>query len=144
VDRRLFHACSSAEELVTGILATLNARDKHTLELYRINKREHDELLWPEFPAKDLNTPMEFNWDMLNTRSWVNAGRAIEDWGGKNLTLISLEFVRGIEPYETFVLHRGTVVTARTGSGDEVRLRIIGSVVELDGQFKVLSYKDWN
>jgi len=141
-ERKLFHAAASIEDLVRQVLAAVEAEDMQGLTDLRIVEREHNELLWPEFSAEDQNVQLDFAWDMLNTRSHTNQGRAIGTWRGKGLEFLAVRFERGIERYKTFAAHRGTVVTARTAAGEEVEVRFIGSILELDGQFKVVSYKD--
>lgn len=141
-ERRLLHAATSIEDLVRHVLAAVEAADMNGLTELRITEREHNELVWPELPARDHNVQLDFAWDMLDTRSHTNQGRAIGTWHGKGLEFVAVRFERGIERYRTFAAHRGTVVSARTAAGEEVELRFIGSILELDGQFKVVSYKD--
>jgi hypothetical protein len=142
--RELRYACASPEELVIKILAAVEADDMQGLTDLRVTEREHNQLLWPEFPARNNNVQMDFAWDMLNTRSYTSQGRAIGTWRQEGLTFAGVRFDRGVERYQTFVLHRGTVVSARTADGQDVELRFIGSILELDGQFKALSYKDYD
>jgi hypothetical protein len=141
-ERKLFHAATSVEDLVRQVLAAVDAEDMQGLTDLRVTEREHNELLWPEFSAKDHNVDLDFAWDMLNTRSHTNQGRTIGTWRGQGLDFTAVRFERGVESYKTFTLHRGTLVAARTAQGGDVDLRFIGSILELDGQFKVLSYKD--
>jgi hypothetical protein len=140
--RQLRYACRSVDELMTKLLAALEAKDLPAMENLRVTRQEHTDLLWPEFDAKNHNVDPDFAWDMLNRRSHVGAGRAIGDYGGQALTLIGVEFTRDLERYPSFVLHRGTILHARTQTGEMLNLVFLGSVVELDGQFKLLSYKD--
>jgi hypothetical protein len=140
--RPLQHPSRSVDELMTKMLAALEARDLPGLEQLRVTEAEHTELLWPEFPAKDHNVQPNFAWDMLNSRSHIGAGRAIGDYGGQELILVGVEFIRDTERYPSFVLHRGTLVHARTQTGDRIDLPFLGSVLELDGQFKFLSFKE--
>jgi hypothetical protein len=140
--RHLRYGCRSVDELMTKLLAALEAKDLPGLENLRVTRQEHTDLLWPEFDAKNHNVDPDFAWDMLNRRSHVGAGRAIGDYGGQELTVIGVEFTRDLERYASFVLHRGTILHARTQTGEMLDLRFLGSVVELDGQFKLLSYKD--
>jgi hypothetical protein len=142
IPRRLHFAARSPEELAARILDAVAAQDIAALTDLRVGEAEHNGLLWPEFTAKDRNVPIDFAWQMLNTRSHTHAGRAIATWGGKTLSLVEIRFERGAEPYPTFTLHRGTVLTARTETGGLVELRFVGSLLELDGQWKALSYKD--
>jgi hypothetical protein len=140
--RSLVHASRSVDELMTKLLAALAARDLDALERLRVTEAEHTNLLWPEFPAKDHNVQPALAWDMLNSRSHIGAGRAIGDWGGQELELLGVEFTRDTERYPTFVLHRGTLVHARASTGETLDLPFCGSVLELDGQWKLLSFKD--
>jgi hypothetical protein len=140
--RHLRYGCRSVDELMTKLLAALEAKDLPGMENLRVTRQEHTDLLWPEFDAKNHNVDPDFAWDMLNRRSHVGAGRAIGDYGGQELALLGVEFTRDLERYPSFVLHRGTILHARTQTGEMLDLRFLGSVVELDGQFKLLSYKD--
>jgi hypothetical protein len=140
--RYLRYGCRSVDELMTKLLAALEAKDLQGMENLRVTRQEHTDLLWPDFDAKNHNVDPDFAWDMLNRRSHVGAGRAIGDYGGQQLTVLGVEFTRDLERYSSFVLHRGTILHARTQTGEMLDLMFLGSVVELDGQFKLLSFRD--
>ena len=58
------------------------------------------------------------------------------------MTFIGLEFDEPAQDYEGFRLLRGSRLVVRSVAGDEKELRILGSVVERHGGYKLLSYAD--
>jgi hypothetical protein len=144
--RALVHARSSLDEVALAALAALERKDAAALQDLRITKREYVELLFPEFPmARDPRNTVtpEFAWFLLDSKSRSGLNEALQDHGGQRLELLEVIVSEGIEEYDSFRLHKK--VKLRVGSpekDEEAVIRLFGSVVELDGQFKILSYPD--
>ena len=66
----------------------------------------------------------------------------IKRHGENNLSFVKLGFEQKTEKYKDFQLLRGTVLTVKNDSGQQKTLKILGSVVEKDGRYKLLSYKE--
>jgi hypothetical protein len=60
--------------------------------------------------------------------------------GGRSFELEGLRYTSGIDDYPTWRLHRGAQLTLRDAGGARYVVRLFGSVLELDGQFKIYSY----
>ena len=134
----------SPEELGRAVVDALNSQDQEALHRLRVNRREYTETLWPAFPGSDpkLNFTPEFAWGNMNRKCIVGVEKWVRRYGGNNLTFIGIRFDRPTEPYEGFQLLRGTLLTVRSPKGDQVDLRILGSVVQRDAHYKLLSYDD--
>ncbi len=53
-----------------------------------------------------------------------------------------IRFTKPTRDYKTFKLRGGTVLTVKTAEGEERDLRILGSVVEKNRYYRLLSYGD--
>lgn len=68
--------------------------------------------------------------------------RWIDRYGGFNLNFVNIRFDKPTESYKGFQLLRGTVLTLKDSEGQELNLKILGSVVLKDNRYKLLSYDD--
>ncbi len=125
------------------VLEALASADAAALDALRLTEEEHREILWPADPGRASGAPLDLAWDMLDRRSRSGVHKAMAEFGGRTLSLAGIEFARGTEPRGSYVLHRGTVLHARDSArGESVELRFLGSVIELDGQWKLVSFRD--
>ena len=69
-------------------------------------------------------------------------GKWLRSYGGKDLTFVDIRFEKPIEKYKGFTLLRGSMLTVRNANGKNVNLRILESVVEKAGRYKLLSFKE--
>jgi hypothetical protein len=110
-----------------------------------VSRDEYLTYLFPEFEVakRRSNKPPELHWQLLLSRSIVGARRAIDDYGGADFELLEVVATRGIEDHDTYRIHKGVELLVRVESQEEpITLRFTGSIVELDGQYKLLSYRD--
>jgi uncharacterized protein YrzB (UPF0473 family) len=49
-------------------------------------------------------------------------------------------FASGTEPFDSYVVHKETVLTLVDEDGVEHTERLFGSILEIDGQFKIYSF----
>ena len=135
---------STREDLAQMLLAALSARDEKALHALRVTKEEFSVILWPEFPESRpiTNITADDAWGMAIAQSVAGAGRAVGQYGGKDLTLLRVE---GGPPmaYRNFVLRRDVSLLVRDRStGVESRLNFAPSFVERNGRVKVLIFHD--
>lgn len=141
--RVLVHACSSDRELGEKVLDALRRKDAKALDDLRVTETEYKAYLFPEFPAAAPNRtiPVDFHWGYLNVRSLHGIEDAIQKYGGRSFELLDVIPTRGIDPYKTFRLLGKVELDVRDLKTDEIlRIKVFGSVVELDGQYKILSF----
>jgi hypothetical protein len=138
---RLADSLSSPKAVGEAVVNALNGKDKEALRAVLVTKEEYIDHMWGSFPASD-HWPADFAYSNLNKNSTKGINRWTERFGAKNYEFLDIRFTRSVEKYDGFRLHRGTMLQVRNTKGEEKELRILGSVVEMDGQFKLLSYDE--
>ncbi len=134
----------SPADLGRAVVKTLNRGDADGLHWLRVNRDEYFSWIWPAFPASrpPYNFTADFAWSNLNKKCIIGVGKWNRRYGCKNLAFVNLHFERPTEEYEGFKLLRGTVLTVQKTNGKSAELRILGSIVEKDNRYKLLSYED--
>lgn len=138
----LSNSCNSIDALAEKVLKAIESNDAQTLDGLRINQEEFKKYLWPEFPASKNDVPYDFAWDNLNGKTIKGLRRALSDYGTQTFELESVSFKEGIEEYPTFKIHTKTVLHVKDKVGNEKKLEFCGSIVERNGEYKLLSYRD--
>jgi hypothetical protein len=134
---------ASPEELGRKALAAIALKDAAALAALRVTEAEYRDILFPKFPEaqRPENTlKVEFHWFLLDSKSKAGIRDAINNYGGKTLTLEGIVVTDGVVDHGTYKIHRKVLLRCRMPNGGTEDLRIFGSIVEMDGQFKVLSY----
>jgi hypothetical protein len=132
------------EELGQAIVEALNAKSEENLHNLRVDKEQYEKELWPEFPSSrpELNFTPEFAWGNMNKKCLQGVSKWIRIHGGKDYEFVRIQFTSPTQPYKTFKLRRGALLTVRTLEGKEQDLKLLGSVVEKDNYYRLLSYDD--
>ena len=130
------------EELGRAVVSALNAKSAENLFHLRVDKDQYIDELWPEFPSKHNSFTAEFAWNNLNKRNMKGIPKWVQNYGGKNYDFVRIRFTRPTRDYKTFKLRGGTVLTVKTPEGKERDLHILGSVVEKERYYRLLSYDD--
>lgn len=144
VDLPFSGGASTREDLAQMLLAALNARDEKAFHALRVTREEFAAILWPEFPESRpiTNITADDAWGMAIAQSVAGAGRAVGQYGGRDLTLLRVE-VGSTMPYRNFVLYRDVALVVRDrATGIESRLRFAPSFVERQGRVKALIFRD--
>ena len=138
----LHRTFDSPEALAEGVLTALAAAEGATLEALPLSELEFRTVVWPELPASrpDRGLPFDYVWGDLRQKSTNAMRRLIDRHGGKRYALVELGFEGETTLYETYRVHRETVLTMRDEAGAEEELALFGSILERDGAFKLFSY----
>lgn len=130
------------EVAAAAMLVSLERRDVAALEGMALSEREFRDHVWPELPAArpDRNLPFSYVWGDLRNKSEHSLQRSLAQHGGQRYTLASVRFEGGTTQYDTYLIHRDTVLRVRDANGAEVDLRLFGSMIEKGGMWKVFSY----
>ena len=131
----------SAETLATEVLEALARRDRPALDSLALSEREFRDYVWPQLPAArpERNLPFSYVWGDLHQKSDIKLGETLQRYGGQSLTLVAVTFV-GATDYEGHRVHRETTVKVRDSAGQVSDVRVCGSMLEKDGEWKVFSY----
>ncbi len=138
----LHQTFDSPEALAEGVLAALADGDRATLEALPLSELEFRTVVWPELPSSRPERGLTFDyvWGDLHQKSNNEMRRLINRHGGKRYTLVDLVFDGETTLYETYRVHRETVLTVRDEMGGQQELAFFGSILERDGEFKLFSY----
>ena len=123
-----------------AVVDALNQKDIVQLNELRVQREAYISWIYPAFPKS--NFPPDFSWSNLNKKCNVGMRRWIDRYGGLNLSFVNIRFDKPTVSYDGFQLLRGTVMTLKKPDGQEMNLKILGSVLVKDNRCKLLSYDD--
>jgi len=137
----LANTVASPEALATEVIEAMHAGDLARLRALALTRDEFRDHVWPQLPASrpEVNMPVDFAWNLLQQKSE----------GFLRQTVASLEDVpevRRVEfagettDYGDVTVHRESELVVAIHNGEEQRIRLLGSMIEQDGKWKVFSY----
>lgn len=133
---------ASLQALGAGVVSAMAAGDTAALARFRVTEQEHNELLFPSFPAaqEDPPFPAALAWENIQTRNaaalygWLPAFRA------QRPVFAGVACAGPPERYPTFTIHQDCAVTLRRPDGTTGTAALFRSAVEMGGRFKVIRY----
>jgi hypothetical protein len=122
-------------------LDALARRDRPALEALALNETEFRDHVWPQLPAArpERNLPFSYVWGELRQKSAQSLSVVLSREGGKRYELIDVRFDSDTD-YQTYRVHRETTLRVRDDRGMDLDLRVLGSMLEQGGVWKVFSY----
>jgi hypothetical protein len=86
----------------------------------------------------------ELLWDMHAAESNGDLSRVLSRYGGKNLAFESIAIEREEKRKGGLLFHKRPTIVAKDADGNEVELRIVGTIIEhpASGSFKILGFKN--
>ncbi|RKU31034.1 hypothetical protein C6499_05240 [Candidatus Poribacteria bacterium] len=134
----------SPDQLGLAVVDALNNKDIEQLNRLRVQREAFLDWIWPKFPASrpPSNFPGDFAWSNLNKKCNIGMKKWSDRYGGHNLKFVGIRFDRPSETYDGFQLLRGTVLTLQNAAGEKRELQILGSVINKNNRYKLLSYED--
>jgi hypothetical protein len=142
---QLNNASDSVEDLIGRFLKALERRDREALNEIRVSKAEYLRIILPGHvppgqPLKRYSSTMRrWAWSNLDTKSNFYESFFLNTLGGKQFTLERFEYREGTQEFARYKGHKQLELTVRDSSGEEHEVRT-GSVVEMDGKYKFVSY----
>ncbi len=141
---KLANAAPSIDALIGRVLDALAAKDLDALHRLRVTEDEYRTFILPgsvrpgEPPTQYKQTDSEHAWGMLNTNSLYVAKGIIGKYGGHRYRLKGTGFAKGEQQYAWYKAYKVTVLTLEDEKGTEGELTL-GSIADVDGQFKFIS-----
>lgn len=135
----------SIEELLDRFQRGLEAGDRGALIDLRVTEDEYKNVIVPgsvkegEPPQILSEEANEYFYGVLHTKSSYNRDFLLREYGGKQLTVRSYHFEKGEKDYAGYHAYRRLSMDVVDQDGKTYELRT-GSVAEVDGQFKFISY----
>jgi hypothetical protein len=132
----------SPEEVSRAVLAALEAGDYETLRSYALSEDEFRLVVWPELPASrpERNVPRHYVWTDLNQKSTNRLRGLVVNRGGQRYELRQVGFKGETTRYETFNVHRDSIMVIQSEQGRVATVQFFGSMIERDGRYKLFSY----
>jgi hypothetical protein len=143
---RLTDAEPSIDSLLEKFRHALETKDKDLLRQLRVNRKEYLDIIMPgsvdegQPRATYDKTARDYFWSILNTKSIYIEANLLNDFGGKPLKLTSVEYRHGIKRYRDYTAYKQLMLTIDDGSGQLADHMKIGSIAEVNGQYKFISY----
>ena len=142
---KLQHGAPSIDRLIDEFVAAINDRDKEKLRQLRVSQDEYLGLILPGSVEPGQRRPQynqeesEYLWGTLNGKSIYAEANLIASYGGHHATVTAKEFRKGKKQYADYTAYKQLMLTLKDDKGTEATMRI-GSIAEVDGQFKFISY----
>jgi hypothetical protein len=140
----LENAAPSLDGLIARFVQALRDNDREALHGLRLTESEYRNIVVPgHVPVGEplRNYPPDVTkiaWDLLNTKSSYYETFLLNEFGGGEYEIEGVEWERGTERYATYAAYKQLRLKLQK-SDSIVELRT-GSVAEIDGQFKFVSY----
>jgi hypothetical protein len=137
----LANTSASAEALAGAVLDALSRRDRARLDALALSELEFRDHVWPNLPAArpERNLPFSYVWGDLHQKSTISLAETLATHGGQRYTLQRLTF-GGMTTYGHYTVHRDASFAVVDASGETETIRVCGSFLEKDGEWKVFSY----
>jgi hypothetical protein len=143
--RALENAAPSLDELIARFVQALRENDREALHRLRLTESEYRNIVVPGHVRVGealRNYPPDVTklaWDLLNTKSSYYETFLLNEFGGGEYEIEGVEWERGTERYATYAAYKQLRLKLQKPESSTVELRT-GSVAEIDGQFKFVSY----
>jgi len=140
--RRLASSEFSPEAAASKFLEALARGDTEAIRAMAVSKGEFERYVWPGLPASrpGTNLTLDFVWGGLKTRSDSGLRRTMASLKGRRLRLLDLRFKGETTDYGPAKVHRATRLRIRDDEGRERELELFGSMLEVDGEYKIFSF----
>jgi hypothetical protein len=144
----LHGGAGSIDELIDKAVTAMARRDTATLNDLLVGHQEWEEYLYPEFgiyypAARDPRPEVrDFLWTNHSLSSDKALRRSLDRYSRERLTFDSVHFEDTAQVFHTYTIHQGTVAKAHDREHKEHELRCFGSIVEMNGVYKFLSFRD--
>lgn len=143
---RLQDAAPSADALIARFLGALERKDAAALRRLRVTEDEYLKIILPGSVEKGQplrkwpDEVCRYFWSEINAKSLYSEEYLLGTWGGHTYQIKSVDYDRGTKEYASYTAHRQLRLTVVRDDGEEGVLAT-GSIAELGGQFKFLSFK---
>ena len=138
------HASTSREALIQRVVRDVAKADGTDLAAAAITPREFIDLVYPSSPYTHppCEQPPDLVWMQIANPSAAGYRRLLARRGGQAFAYVSHVCAANPERQGRNTLYVDCVITVRDPSRAEIKQRWFGSIVERNGRFKILSYRN--
>jgi len=139
----LSHTLHSVEDIGKNVLSAVYQKDIKSLASMSITEEEYRTCIWPQLPIgkiKEWAKHYDFIWGQHESRSNHSLRYMLSRYGGRKYNLVRVHFDGETTDYNTYKVHRDARLIVQKADGKEVMLNLFGSIVEMNGQYKIMSF----
>jgi len=142
IEPRLVGSRPSLDKLAVDFLEALQKGDEERIRQLALSKGEFVQYVWPELPASAPGTNLnsDFIWNQTHIHSLADLSGTFYKHKGKRYELAGVRFEDGTEDYGSYRVHRDARLKVLDEDGEERELNLFGSVLEMEGEFKIYSF----
>lgn len=131
----------SSSDLAQALIRSLERNDRSRLEQMALDEREFRDHVWPQLPAArpERNLPFSYVWGDLRQKSASALSETLAAHRGKRYELLGVDF-KSETSHGTYRVYRDSTLRVRDSGGKELSLEVFGSMIEIDGAWKIFSY----
>jgi hypothetical protein len=143
---RLLNGAQSQEALARKILQAIAAGDLQAMKDLALTKMEFQRFVWPELPVSNpkTNISVDYVWNDLYFRSMVHMQRCFGELKGKKIELVRVVHSGRMEEYPTHRAYPDMEVIIREAGAEGRSYPLFGTLIEMDGLWKVYSYAPYD
>jgi hypothetical protein len=141
----LVNAEPSIDALVERLRTALVQNDKTALRALRLTQDEYLGIVLPGSvpPGQPWATysdeAQQYFWGLLNGKSIYSEANLLHEFGGRPIKFTEVHYRKGVQDYANYRAYKQLVLTVEDDAGTRETMRI-GSIAEIGGQFKFVSY----
>lgn len=136
------NAFPTREAAARAVVEALAARDAERLAGLTVTEVEFRKNIWPHLPASrpEVGMPFEYLWAETSARNRGYLAELLHEYGGRRLEIREVAFGGDATDYGAFRIHPETRLTVVEEDGRSETLRLFGSMVEANGEWKLFSF----
>jgi len=133
----------SIESLTAALSAAVVAGDRQQLAELTITEQEYADYIWPHLPVAQIpqwQSHRDFVWQQHLMRSEHGLERVLAQYGGTKLNVKNVMFGNEAVRYGKCRVISEPIIMIQDADGKEKSCKLFGSLVEMNGFYKVFSY----
>ena len=133
---------SPADDVMRQVVSALSANDQSALTKLSIDQTEFKKYVWPALAAQmsGSNTNADKYYPTYQKVSQAGIAEATTALAGKKWEIVKINLEPAQRRGKGFQVFGGPVLVLRDEGGQEKTIRVVGSLLERDGAYKVITY----
>lgn len=132
----------SAEELIRAVALAVSRQDRQALEKFCISREEYLALVWPELPVSSVEQWKDqsgFVWSQHAAKSAAGLREVLARYGNA-LHTGALRYAAPVQAFGSVQIHQKPELVPQRKGTPGTAVRLMGSIIEHAGRYKVFSY----
>lgn len=133
---------ASPFEAVNAVLASISRNEQVRARAAAVSRDEFTRVVWPELPVSRPGSTFtaDFVWQQHALREEFSFAKAWKRHAGRAYQLTAVDLGSSVSDHATFRVYTRPVLKVIDEHGEERSLRLIGSIIEQDGRYKIYGF----